>query len=186
MKRVATTWHGRRGPVLLGPTEHRVARYLADLTRVGRVTIRTVDLVTDLRIERSEVYRITARLRVLGLFGIENDRGGNKGGRRYWRTAIAHDHSELDVERHRAAWSRIVAWARAQRERSAARLSTLRHHTRPASSDVSTRTLTGQPFGQRRVPVELAGAPPGAGGLTFAERMRAAGLGGLMDAWGVG
>lgn len=184
MKRDAVTWHGRRGPVLLGPTEHRVARYLADLTRVGRVTIRTVDLVSDLRIERSEVYRITARLRVLGLFGIENDRGGTKGGRRYWRTAIAHDHSELDAERHRAAWARIVAWARAKRERSAARLSALRHHTRPEPV-TTARALTGQPFGQRRVPVEPAGDPPGSGGLTFAQRMRAAGLGELMDGWGV-
>jgi hypothetical protein len=83
----ATTWHGRRGTVILGPTEHRVARWLAGMTRTGRVTLRTVDLAAATGVERSEAYRITARLRVLGLFGIENDRGGNHHGRRYWRTA---------------------------------------------------------------------------------------------------
>lgn len=121
----AVTWRGRRGAVLLGPTEDRVARYLADMTRRGRVTIRTTVLVEQLSLERSEAYRITARLRVLGLFGIENDQGGTRAGRRYWRTGIEHDGARLDAARHRAAWSRILAWARARRATVAARVGEL-------------------------------------------------------------
>lgn len=172
----ATTWHGRRGSVLLGPTENRVARWLADMTRQGRVTIRTVDLAEATHVERSEAYRITARLRVLGLFGIENDRGGNHNGRRFWRTAIEHDGAALDSRRHRQAWGRILAWSRIRRTRLAERLAAIRgDHTRPV--DVSARAVTDPtPPGARRA------AP---GGVTFAEAMRRAGLGGLMDQWGV-
>jgi hypothetical protein len=109
------TWRGRRGTVLLGPTEDRVARYLADLTRHGRVRVRTVDLAERLHLERSEAYRITARLRVLGLFGIANDRSGARGGRLWWRTATMHEASGLHPERHRVAWARISAWALTRR-----------------------------------------------------------------------
>ena len=119
------TWHGRRGAVILGPTETRVARYLDDATKRGRVTIRTVELAARLQLERSEAYRITRRLRILGLFGIENDKGGTRGGRRYWRTAISRDGAALDDRRQRAAWGRIVAWARSRRYRLRALL--LRH-----------------------------------------------------------
>lgn len=176
----SATWEGRRGPVILGPTEHRVARYLADLCRHGRVTIRTVDLARTLRLERSEAYRITRRLRVLGLFGIENDRGGNHGGRRYWRTAITHDGAELNADRHRTAWARVVAWARDRRRRSAAQLAAL-------------RGLNYMRAGDRPGPSRRAGdgavagdpSPPGSPAASFAERMRRAGLGELMDTWGV-
>lgn len=121
----AATWNGRRGAVILGPTEHRVARWLADRTRHGRVTIRTVDLATALELERSEAYRITARLRSLGLFGIENDRSGARGGRRYWRTAIEHDGAR-PLERHRETWARIRAWAASSRIRLRERIAAIR------------------------------------------------------------
>jgi len=120
------TWGGRRGHVILGPTEARVARYLEAATRHGRVTIRTLELARHLRLERSEAYRITRRLRVLGLFGVENDQGGTKGGRRYWRTPIEHDGAELDAGRHRSAWARVVAYLRARRVDLGARLAHLR------------------------------------------------------------
>jgi predicted transcriptional regulator len=171
-RQAGAVWQGRRGPVILGPTEHRVARYLSDMTRHGRVTIRTVDLATRLRLERSEAYRITRRLRVLGLFGIENDRSGQNGGRRYWRTAIEHDGAELDAEKHRVAWARVVAWARAQRDRFAARLAALRE---PTTSGRLVRARRPAP----------AAVPPSAAGASFADRMRGAGLGRLMDEWGV-
>jgi hypothetical protein len=180
----ATTWHGRRGPVILGPTEHRVARWLADMTRAGRVTIRTVDLARATRVERSEAYRITRRLRILGLFGIENDQGGTRGGRRYWRTSIEHDAAELDAARHRQAWARLVAWARSQRGRLSARLAALRPHDMRAGSYRPGPSRP--PTARASVEVAAAGAsPPGGAGGTFADRMRRAGLGELMDAWGV-
>ncbi len=112
----ATTWTGARGPMLLGPTEDRVARYLAELTRHGRIRIRTVELAARLRLERSEAYRILARLRVLGLFGIQDDRSGARGGRYVWRTARDRG-DRLEATRHRHAWARITAWARARRAR---------------------------------------------------------------------
>lgn len=170
----ATTWYGRRGSVLLGPTENRVARWLAEATAHGRVTIRTVDVAAATHVERSEAYRITARLRVLGLFGIENDRGGNHNGRRFWRTAIAHDGAALDSRRHRQAWSRILAWSRSRRASVRQRLSALRgDHTRPIGRPA--RLTTG--------PTPSPDTRPG--GVTFAEAMRRAGLAGLMDRWGV-
>ncbi|HEV8282340.1 MAG TPA: hypothetical protein VGQ02_10795 [Candidatus Limnocylindrales bacterium] len=164
--------------MILGPTEHRVARYLADLTRSGRVTLRTVELAERLGLERSEAYRITARLRVLGLFGIENDRGGSRGGRRLWRTAIEHDGQVLDAVRHRAAWARIVAWARARRSALQSRLEALRSatatpHLRPVG--VVTPTAGATP----RAPV----TPSGVRGGIFADAMRRHGLGPLMDEW---
>ena len=172
----ATTWHGRRGSVLLGPTENRVARWLGEMTRYGRATIRTADLAAATHLERSEAYRITARLRVLGLFGIENDQGGQKGGRRYWRTAIQHDGPGLDAGKHRQAWSRILTWARARSARLAARLEALRHHTRREGSVGPDRTHAPTPAGE---------VPPTPAGVTFAEAMRRNGLGRLMDGWGV-
>lgn len=171
----ATTWHGRRGAVLLGPTENRVARWLVDRTSNGRVRIRMTDLVDALRLERSEAYRITARLRVLGLFGVENDRGGTKGGRQWWRTAIAHDGAELDPARHREAWSRIVGWARERHARVAARLAAIRDdHTRHAEQ------LHPLPLG---VPTPPGPTPPGPGGVTFGDALRRYGLGPLLDEW---
>lgn len=69
---------------------------------------------------RSAIYRVTARLRILGVFGIRNDRGGTLGGRWYWRTATRHQGAALDPVKHRAAWSRILGGARARARRVAA------------------------------------------------------------------
>lgn len=110
-----TAWRGRYGAVLLGPTEDRVARYLEAATRAGRVTIPTTRLVAELNLARSEAYRITRTLRTLGLFGVENDQGGTRGGRRYWR--ITTRQGELEATRHRVAWARVTAWLKAQRAR---------------------------------------------------------------------
>lgn len=178
---ITSTWHGRKGSVILGPTEARVARYLDDATRHGWVTIRTVELAERLQLERSEAYRITRRLRILGLFGIENDKGGTKGGRRYWRTATEHDGAELDDARHRVAWGRVVAWARARRIRVRALL------RRRDVGFVTTHGAATPP-----APILPAAVPVarGAGGGTFRERLRAAavaqGLGDLvttLDGW---
>jgi hypothetical protein len=106
------------------------------MTKAGRVTIRNVDLMRATGVERSEAYRITSRLRVLGLFGIENDRGGNHHGRRFWRTTIETDAGALNAARHREAWSRIVAWARARRDRARAALNHLRSGGLPPSPDL--------------------------------------------------
>lgn len=167
----ATTWHGRRGAVILGPTEHRIARWLADRTRSGRVTIRTVDLAAATHVERSEAYRITRRLRILGLFGVEDDRGGTRGGRRYWRTAVEHDAGELDATRHREAWARVVAWARARRRRLTAAL----HHIRDGGLHTASR-----PTPSTLPPVDGVGDPPAAkcpaAGGSFLDRLVAAGL----------
>jgi hypothetical protein len=156
--------------MILGPTEHRVARYLADRTTNGRVLIRTSDLIATLGLGRREGYRITARLRVLGLFGIENDRGGTKGGRLYWRTAIEHDGATLDATRHRVAWSRVVAWARWRSLRIAARLADLRQ-----SHDTS------RPVPGGAVAIQPAAAVPPTAAGSFAELMRRAGLGAWFD-----
>lgn len=164
----AARWRGRRGCVVLGPTENRVARYLDSATRSGRVTIRTVDLAARLGLERSEAYRITRRLRMLGLFGIENDRAGTHGGRRYWRTALEHDGGGLDATRHRDAWARVVGWTAAARRRAIARL----HHI---------RARAGTPLPTLTRPAVVPPLPAG----SFADRMRAAGLGPLMDEWRV-
>ena len=173
------TWHGRRGSVILGPTEARVARFLDQATRTGRVTIRTVDLASHLQLERSEAYRITRRLRILGLFGIENDKGGSKGGRRYWRTPLEHDGQELDETRHRTASARVVSWAKARRARLHARLATLRQRPGDGSGDDSVGRST--PAG----PLPVPGSGPAGVSSPFAEAMRRAGLGPLMDEWGV-
>jgi hypothetical protein len=162
----ATTWHGRRGTVLLGPTEHRVARWLADMTRSGRITIRTVDLAAATHVERSEAYRITARLRILGLFGVENDRGGTRGGRRYWRTAIEHDGAGLDAVRHRAAWSRVRAWAAARVTAAAAHLASLRSDRASSPPGVTAHPAPASP------PARL----PEAGVGSFLDRLRRNGL----------
>lgn len=126
-----TRWRGRRGWVILGPTEARVAAYLDAATRHGWVTFRTVDLADRLRLGRSEAYRITARLRVLGLFGIANDQGGQAGGRRYWRTATVTDPAGLDPTRHAIAWGRIAGWAKARAARALARIRTVVRTTTP-------------------------------------------------------
>jgi hypothetical protein len=76
--------------------------------------MRAVDLAAAMHLERSESYRITARLRDLGLFGISNDRSGARGGRRYWRTLRLTQPHALNAERHRQAWARIRAWAQAR------------------------------------------------------------------------
>lgn len=199
MTAATATWVGRRGSVILGPTEARVARFLHDATRSGRVTIRTVDLASRLQLERSEAYRITRRLRVLGLFGIENDKGGSKGGRRYWRTPIEHDGAQLDETRHRNAWARVVSWAKARRARLHARLAAIRQRhdgagpavrdTTPAST--SPLVGAGAPSGRsaesgdgadgRHVPPLHAERP----GPSVADLLRRHGAGALLDEWGV-
>lgn len=164
--------------MLLGPTEDRVARYLADRTSHGRVTIRTVDLIAALNIERSEAYRITARLRVLGLFGIENDRGGTTGGRRYWRTPTEHDGARLDAARHRSAWSRILGWSRQRARISRQRLAEIRNHTSRIGS-------VGPPRPRPERPTDPAAGKP-AGSVSFAQLMRSSGLApGLRASWGI-
>jgi len=130
------------------------------------VAIRTVELARALRLERSEAYRITARLRVLGLFGIQNDQGGTRGGRLYWRTSILHDGAELDGTRHRDAWARVLGWARARATR-------LAHHLRPPDR---------APEPDRR-PTAGAQTPLHAPAVTFEQMFRDAGGGGLLDAW---
>lgn len=158
---------------MLGPTEDRVARYLDSMTRSGRVTIRTVDLASRLGLERSEAYRITRRLRVLGLFGIENDRSGANGGRRYWRTATEHDGVELDVQRHRDAWARITGWAAASRGRALARLDHLRRQVRGVRTARESATDPGR-------------VPPAAGGPSFRDMFGATPDGArLLKQWGV-
>lgn len=136
-------WTGRHGSVLLGPTEARVARFLHELTRHGRVTLRSADLVVRLRIERSEFYRITRRLRTLGLFGIEDDRGGIRGGRRYWRTATRHDGAGLDPRRRRLAQARIAAWAQHARTRVVAALTSTPATASPAVREAGPRSPQG-------------------------------------------
>lgn len=167
----AHVWHGRLGAVVLGDTQHRVARYLDAQTRHGWALIRTDELAERLDLERSEAYRITARLRALGLFGIANDRGGVRGGRRWWRTATGHDGRGLDPERHRVAWSRVVGWARRRRDAARERLDHMRRQP-------------GSPTGETSSPAARR-ACPGGRGQTFAQLMRAAGAGALMDEWRV-
>ena len=179
---------------MLGPTEHRIARFLDHATRHGRITMRTVDLAAATGLERSEAYRITRRLRTLGLFGIENDRGGTRGGRRYWRTPLEHDEQMLDGARHRAAWSRIVGWARTRRDRLHKALAGLRAHnqagligTRASRPDSGPAVPYLRPVGvSTSTPGALPGplpSPRGGPGSTFAQAMRRHGLGPLMDEW---
>lgn len=161
----STTWRGRKGAVLLGPTEDRVARYLADVTSRGRVTIRMVDLIARVGITRSEAYRVTARMRALGLFGIEDDQGGTNGGRRYWRTPTRHDGARLDPSRHRVAWARVLGEARARAARVAEFI---------RGGPLTGRVTQGQP-----------GHPPDPAGPSFREMFAAAGGAGLLARWGV-
>jgi hypothetical protein len=169
--RTENVWHGQHGAVILGPTEARVARYLDDLTRHGLVTVRTAELADRLRLERSEAYRVLARMRALGLFGIEDDRSGSRGGRRVWRTGRPRAESGLDAGRHRIAWSRVVAWSRARRARLVA------HHLR--------RTAPAHP-GSGSPATSAAGVSPApAAGGSFADMLRQYGAGGLLDAWGI-
>jgi DNA-binding transcriptional regulator LsrR (DeoR family) len=170
-----TTWRGRRGTVLLGPTEDRVARYLADATRRGRVTIRHTEIAERLGISRKDLYRITARLRMLGLFGIENDRGGTNRGRRYWRTAIEHDGTRLDPVKHRVAWSRILAWSRARKSAIDDALAGIRNQPRQAAGLDGAGDLTRPAVVPR----------PDAAGRTFRDLFAAAGGSTLLAVWGV-
>lgn len=114
-------WRGRFGWILLGPTEHRVARYLDAATQYGRVTLPMTRIQADCHLGRSEAYRILRRLRILGLFGVENDQGGSLGGRRIWRIGRP-DGQTLDALLHRQAWARITAWMRAKRAAVLARI----------------------------------------------------------------
>lgn len=141
-------WTGRRGAVLLGPTEHRIARYLEQATRHGGVRIRTVDLASRTQLERSEAYRITARLRVLGLFGVRNDPSGSAGGRYWWRTAAARrDAQPLHAGRHRDAVRRIRGWTRRAHLEAMRRLEDLRISTAaPVRPPLGVR----EPFPLRR------------------------------------
>lgn len=165
----AHTWSGRRGRVLLGPTQHRVALWLDRHTTAGRVRITTRRVADELGLERSEAFRVLARLRVLGLFGIANDRGGHRGGRWVWRTAAAHDGPGLDPGRHREAWRRILGWSRAARSRALERL----HHLRLAAVVESGVQAT-------RAPAPESTPAPVA---SFAEGLRRYGAGALLDSW---
>lgn len=175
--------------MLLGPTEARIARYLEHATRRGRVTLRTVDLAAATQLERSEAYRITRRLRELGLFGVENDRGATKGGRRYWRTPVEHDGQMLDGARHRAAWGRIVGWARTRRDLLHDRLADLRASmagTRASNASRpphSTRQDGATPHVGLASARSLLNPPGGERADSFPDRMRRHGLGPLMDEW---
>lgn len=189
----APVWYGARGSVVLGPTEDRVARFLADRTRHGQIVMRTSELAAELGLERSEAYRITARLRVLGLFGIANDRSGLAGGRRWWRTPSLRSADALDPGRHRSAWSRVVAAARARRARLMAQLAELATH-KPGALHRSAHGSAAHPADPSQLTLQLSDGsaqhPPGAvplaaPGGSFAERMRRYGLGSLMDSWGV-
>jgi hypothetical protein len=152
----APTWRGRRGSVILGPTEHRVALYLTDATRHGQVKLRTVDLAARLQLTRSEAYRVTGRLRVLGLFGIASDPSGSEGGRRYWRTAIEHDGRGLDPTRHRVAWARVLGWSA---KRTARLLSQVRGIGRsaPGPRPLDGPTPVGRPLPSFRDAMHQAG-----------------------------
>jgi hypothetical protein len=163
----AHVWRGQHGTVALGDTQHRVALYLDHATRHGWVQLTTAAIAERLNLERSEAYRITSRLRALGLFGVTNDRGGHEGGRRWWRTPTAGVPGRLDAVRHRLAWARVVAGTRA---RARARLEHYRRSAPvpPAGADPTTRADA---------------TPIGSG--SFADLMRAAGLGRLMDEWKV-
>jgi hypothetical protein len=165
-----STWYGRAGAVELGPTEARVARYLASITGHGWAHVRTMDIAARLGLERSEAFRIIARLRTLGLFGVSSDRGGHGQGRRVWRTPTRHDGVRLDAGRHRAAIARIRGSARRATLRARARLTTIR---------VAASGGAARPNGPGVI------APHVTPGPTFADRMRLAGLGRLMDEWRV-
>jgi predicted ArsR family transcriptional regulator len=165
-------WRGQHGSVILGPTEDRVARYLHDLTRHGLVTIRTIELAQRLDLERSEAYRVLGRLRALGLFGVSNDQGGQRGGRRIWRTERAGTASGLDAGRHRIAWARVVAWSAHRRARVVAAV-----HMRRAASRAGVDTATTAGAGLS------PGSAPAVGSL--AEQLRRHGAGALLDGWGI-
>jgi hypothetical protein len=162
-------WRGQHGSVILGPTEDRVARYLHDLTRHGLITIRTLELARRLDLERSEAYRVLGRLRALGLFGVANDQGGQRGGRRIWRTERAGTASVLDAGRHRIAWARVVAWSAQRRARVIAAI-----HTR--------RQGPVEPFAA--TPAAAGSTPPAAGG-SLADPQPPNAPRGLLDGWGI-
>lgn len=166
-------WRGRRGTVLLGPTEDRVARYLDAATADGWIRVRTPELASRLGLERSEAYRITARLRVLGLFGVANDHSGARGGRRYWRTAIRHDGpTGLDPLRHAIACARLAGWSRARGTAVRRALDHIRAaRARPSGVRVTARA--GGSHAHRPGP-----------NLDFDALMRRYGAASLLDSWG--
>lgn len=173
-----TTWHGREGSVILGPTEDRVARYLDSMTRHGRVTLRTVELAERLGLERSEAYRITRRLRVLGLFGIENDRGGAHGGRRIWRTGVVGSAPHrLDPVRHRIAWARVVSYLRARRSAAMGSLARLRQRRDGGLVPAIGSATSSEPPPIPQVRDSDDGNP--------AAWLRKYGAGALLDSWGI-
>jgi hypothetical protein len=163
-------WRGQSGTVLLGPTEDRVARYLDDATRHGRVTLGSRAIADRLGLGRSELYRVTAQLRALGLFGIENDQGGRLGGRRYWRTGVRREGRELDAIRHRLAWARITGWIRGRRGALLARIRAL--HTAAGDRLTPPRPMV-VALASGPAPVVTAGAGPPTFGDRFAAAWRA-------------
>ena len=160
-----TTWHGARGAQLLGPTEDRVARWLAVKTKHGRARIRSVDAIAALRLERSEWYRVTRRLRILGLFGIADDRAGARGGRLVWRTS-SDTGVRLDAGRKRAAIARMRGQVHAAARRlgrflASGRTGAVPATGRPAPADASPASAGDPGARQRRRQLMLdAGLSP--------------------------
>jgi DNA-binding MarR family transcriptional regulator len=188
--RPRNVWRGQYGAVILGPTEDRVARYLGDATSHGLVTMRTVDIADRLRLERSEAYRVLRRLQALGLFGIEDDRSGQRGGRRLWRTEGRRPGRELDTARHRQAWARILAAMAAARARLASLMRQTGSHGGRPSAPVTGGTgahprAAGfiRRAGSSAQTIAPPTAPPGGssprlpgGAVTFRDAMARAGL----------
>jgi hypothetical protein len=190
--RARNVWRGQYGAVILGPTEDRVARYLADATSHGLVTMRTVDIADRLRLERSEAYRVLRRLQALGLFGIEDDRSGRRGGRRIWRTDGRRPSLTLDAGRHRVAWARILAAMAAARARLASLMRQTGSHGGRPSAPVSGAAVPWKGprgaglirrAGSSAQAVAPPTAPPGGssprlpgGAVTFRDAMARAGL----------
>lgn len=178
----AATWRGQAGAVLLGPTEDRVARYLEDATRHGRVTLRTAAIADRLGLARSEAYRILRTLRTLGLFGIEDDRSGARGGRRIWRTRGRRAGVALDAGRHRAAWARIAAWMRSRAGRIAAQIRAMT--TGRPRQPIGTRPLWADPAEDAPAGTcPPVGADPPSDEPTLAERALRRWAPELADKW---
>lgn len=149
--------------MILGPTQHRTALWLERATRHGRVTLRMLRIAAELGLERSEAYRITRRLRMLGLFGVEDDRGRTHGGRRWWRTRSRRPGAwAFDPGSHRRAWARIVASSR-------------RIVLELAGRDPMAHPLC-RVCGERRPPEHDHPAPAKTAGASFRERLARYGL----------
>jgi DNA-binding MarR family transcriptional regulator len=186
--RARNVWRGQYGAVILGPTEDRVARYLADATSHGLVTMRTVDIADRLRLERSEAYRVLRRLQALGLYGIEDDRSGQRGGRRIWRTDGRRASVTPVGGRHRVAWARILAAMAASRARLASLMRTGSHGgaLSPSTGGAGAHPRAAgfiRRAGSSAQAVAPPTAPPGGssprlpgGAVTFRDAMARAGL----------